>query len=115
MTRSHSGSRRHHSAREPGSVPADTPRDGGPRDTLRVLADESIRLVRASCSTRVGVRALEQIADRDPALLDAAADRCDRVTDLDPRVRQMAAELLRRAAAEIRVSRRSTRTGTIRI
>lgn len=93
-----------------------SPGPGGPdRDrTVEQLATEAAALVQQACSTRVGVRALRQMAAEKPDLLDAAAERCNRAASLDHRVRAIAIQLLHQAAAAIRLDRRQPRTGTIR-
>lgn len=89
--------------------------DASDRDrTVGLLAAEAAALVRQACSTRVGMRALQQMAAERPDLLDAAAERCNRAGDLDHRVRAIAIQLLQRAAADIRLDRRQPQTGTIR-
>lgn len=89
-------------------------REDAHEDRVAALAAESVALVVGACSTRVGVRALEQMAGDDPALLDAAADRCRRAGRIDESVRRVASQLLERAAAELRLARRRPQPGTIR-
>lgn len=95
-------------AQEPGRTPPSTrvhqrPRVDRPTQhpEIDLLAAEAVSLIVRACSTRVGVDALTRMADDDPEVLLTAADRCGRIDDLDHRVRQQAAELLRRAAAHL--------------
>lgn len=90
-------------------------REDAHEDGVAALAAESVALVVGACSTRIGARALNQMAGHDPALLDAAADRCRRASRIDEPVRRVASQLLERAAAELRLARRRPQTGTIRL
>lgn len=94
--------------------PARAPADPG-EDRVVALAAESVELVVGPCSTRTAARALERMAGGDPTLLDAAAEHCRRTDSVDEAARRIAAQLLERAAAELRLARRRPQTGTIRV
>lgn len=70
--------------------------------TVDLLAEEALALVQQACSTRIGVRTLEQMAGGEPGLLDTAVQRCNRASDLDHQVRRIAMRLLERAASRLR-------------
>lgn len=67
---------------------------------VALLAAEALSLVVRSCSTRIGIRALRDLAEGDAGLLLRASRRCRGVESVDGAVREHAARLLRRAAEE---------------
>lgn len=75
------------------------PLDGS---SIALVAAEAFSLVVRACSTSVAIRTLQRRADGSPALLTAASARCGQVEQLDHRVRAQAADLLRRAADDLR-------------
>lgn len=95
-----------------GSAPRPT---GGQADqTVRRLAREACSMVAGACAPRRSVRMLTQLAARDPALLDAAAGHCELVGGYEVPLREAAAQLLCRGAAQTRLARRQPQRGRVR-
>lgn len=100
----------------PRQEPARSLDDTGPRhrdealtrsdSRVALLAAEALSLVVRSCSTAPALQLLRRISRADPHLLEAAAVRCRQVDQLDARVRQSAARLLRQTAAELQDAHR---------
>lgn len=80
------------------------PRREAPPDesSIALVAAEAFSLVVRACSTSVAIRTLQRRADASPALLITASTRCGQVEQLDHRIRAQAADLLRRAADDLR-------------
>lgn len=80
-------------------------RTGGPDEQtagdsrVALVAAEALSLVIRSCSTRPAIQALQRLAHARSDVLEAAADRARQVTDLDARIRQAAAALLKATAS----------------
>lgn len=74
---------------------------------VRELVEEAVRLVLEGSPTRLGVRALMRLADHDPGLLDAAGHHCAEIRPPDGAAHQGAAQLLRRAASQLRIEERA--------
>lgn len=103
----------------PPSLHQPDPRQGSlaahpPDETVALLTAEAFSLVMSACSTRVGMQALQGMAGQQTALLEQAAVRCSRVDELDPRIREHAAQLLRGAASSIRLDQPGPPAGAIR-
>lgn len=70
--------------------------------SIALVAAEAFSLVVRACSTSVAIRTLQRRAGGSPALLTEASTRCGQVEQLDHRIRAQAADLLRRAADDLR-------------
>lgn len=99
-------------------LPDDPPTPGRTRpddETVGMLAAEAVSLVVGGCATRVAIRVLRQRAGTQAdRALEQAAERCQHAELFAHRVGRAAAQLLRGAAAESRLARRRSATGTIR-
>lgn len=103
-----------HSSRSPtGSAPLrwSSPTAAPERETVhprvRELVEEAVCVVLEGLPTRLGVRALMRLADHDPGLLDAAGRHCAEIRPPDGAAHQGAAQLLRRAASQLRIEERA--------